>query len=396
MLDKNKVNILMVTGVYFPEVNGATLQCMRIVYLLKKRINFSILTTTKQKNLVRHNVVDGIYVFRSYIGNSSAKLLQIVNIFYVLLTKKIDIIHLHGFSSRSALIVLLSKLFHKKVVIKMTSFGHDDVKSIKDKGRVFFYIFSLADAYIGVSPIFKNMYSKFRLDNNKYYQIPNGVDTNLFKPLNNNEDKDKIRLKLGLPVGIKLILVVGHFSVEKSANHVLDAWLKIQKKINKKSGIIFIGNTDSKSFEVDKNLVDLMNFKSRRFINERIFFIEKTYKIEQYYQVSDIFITPSSREGLSNALLEAMSCGLPVISTRLEGVTDWVIEHDINGLLYSHNNIEDLRFLIRYLLESEKDQSRLGMNAKKTINDKFEISKTSIKIYNLYKLLLKDSMKFHT
>ena len=164
MLDKNKVNILMVTGVYFPEVNGATLQCMRIVYLLKKRINFSILTTTKQKNLVRHNVVDGIYVFRSYIGNSSAKLLQIVNIFYVLLTKKIDIIHLHGFSSRSALIVLLSKLFHKKVVIKMTSFGHDDVKSIKDKGRVFFYIFSLADAYIGVSPIFKNMYSKFRLD----------------------------------------------------------------------------------------------------------------------------------------------------------------------------------------------------------------------------------------
>jgi len=278
----------------------------------------------------------------------------------------------------------------------MTSFGHDDVKSIKDKGRVFFYIFSLADAYIGVSPIFKNMYSKFRLDNNKYYQIPNGVDTNLFKPLNNNEDKDKIRLKLGLPVGIKLILVVGHFSVEKSANHVLDAWLKIQKKINKKSGIIFIGNTDSKSFEVDKNLVDLMNFKSRRFINERIFFIEKTYKIEQYYQVSDIFITPSSREGLSNALLEAMSCGLPVISTRLEGVTDWVIEHDINGLLYSHNNIEDLRFLIRYLLESEKDQSRLGMNAKKTINDKFEISKTSIKIYNLYKLLLKDSMKFHT
>jgi hypothetical protein len=133
MSKKKAINVLMVTGVYFPEVNGATFQCMRIISALKVCCGFSVLTTTKHKYLVRQNVVDGIDVFRSHIGNRGAKLLQIVDIFSVFFTRRFDIVHLHGFSSRSALILLVSKLFNKKIIIKMTSFGYDDAISIKNK-----------------------------------------------------------------------------------------------------------------------------------------------------------------------------------------------------------------------------------------------------------------------
>jgi hypothetical protein len=68
----------MVTGVYYPEVNGTVLQCKIIISLLKKEVNFSVLTTTKYKDLVKHTVIDGIDVYQSYIGNSGSKLLQII------------------------------------------------------------------------------------------------------------------------------------------------------------------------------------------------------------------------------------------------------------------------------------------------------------------------------
>jgi glycosyltransferase involved in cell wall biosynthesis len=385
MNNKKSINVLMVTGVYFPEVNGAVLQCKRIVYLLKNKISFSILTTTKHKSFVDLNIIDGVEVFRPYVGNHIAKLLQVIKIFQVFLTRKIDIVHLHGFSSRSALILLISRLFNIKIIIKMTSFGHDDAISIQNNSKLLYYIFSLADAYIGVSPIFKDMHFRSRLNKKNYYQIPNGVDIDSFLPLRDPNEKSSIRHELGLPLDLSLILVVGHFSVEKSADHVLDVWLKIQERINNQSGIVFIGNTDSNNFEVDCNLVNLVRSKSNRFINKKIFFVEKTNNIEQYYQAADIYILPSAREGLPNSLLEAMSCALPVISTRLEGVTDWVINHKVNGMMYDYGDIDNLKLLLENLLQDDNLCKCLGLNARKTIKDNFEISETTEKIYDIYK-----------
>ena len=384
MSKKKAINVLMVTGVYFPEVNGAAFQCMRIISALKVCCGFSVLTTTKHKYLVRQNVVDGIDVFRSYIGNRGAKLLQIVDIFSVFFTRRFDIVHLHGFSSRSALIVLISKLFNKKVIIKMTSFGHDDAISIKNKSRLFFYIFSMADAYIGVAPIFKEMYLKSELDKRKYFQVPNGVDTNLFAPLSNDNKKNELRSELGLPIDFSLILVVGHFSIEKSANHVLEAWLRIKQKLNTKLGIVFIGSTNAKNFEVDDNLVKSIQYRCEQFIGEEVFFVEKTNHIEQYYQVADVYVLSSAREGMPNALLEAMSCALPVISTRLKGITDWALNHNVNGMMYDYGNIDALGMLLENLLQDDNLCKRIGSNARTTIKDNFNVLSTAERIHHIY------------
>ena len=51
---------------------------------------------------------------------------------------------------------------------------------------------------------------------------------------------------------------------------------------------------------------------------------------------------PSLREGMPNALLEAMSSGLPVIVSKLEGVTDWIVRDGINGLLVHPGDGNDL------------------------------------------------------
>ena len=55
-----KTNVLMVTGVYFPEINGAALQCLKIISLLKSDFNFNVLTSTTNRNQTKNQLVEDI------------------------------------------------------------------------------------------------------------------------------------------------------------------------------------------------------------------------------------------------------------------------------------------------------------------------------------------------
>ena len=155
-----KISVLMVTGVYFPEINGAVLQCMKIISLLRDNLQFIVLSATKNKNLLKNRSVEGIDVYRFSVSNNRLlyfpQLFRIV-FFFIGNREKFDIVHLHGFSSKSAFIIVLSKIFRKKIIIKLTSFGHDDPESVKRKGKILFSLYQFADSYIGVSPIFDTL-----------------------------------------------------------------------------------------------------------------------------------------------------------------------------------------------------------------------------------------------
>jgi glycosyltransferase involved in cell wall biosynthesis len=382
----------MVTGVYFPEVNGAIRQCMEITELLQDKVFFNVLTTTKKVQLLKYKHVAGIRVYRFLVsGHILSDILQVLSIFlfFIKHSSKFNAVHLHGFSSRSALIIILSKVFRKKVILKLTSFGHDDLDSVKRKGWLLYYCYSLVDAYIGISPIFEKSFLKIKRDSKRYHRIPNGVDTNLFTPVKGNKEKILLRSKLGLPADINLILFVGHFSLEKSAIHLLSAWLRLQEKHStSQSGIVFIGSMDKNNFEVETEVVNTIRSQSKQFINNKVFFLEKTDRIEEYYQAADIYVLPSMREGLPNTLLEAMSCAVPVISTRLIGITDWIIDNNVDGFLYEPGDIDGLYLLLEKLLSDVPLRNNIGFNARKTIQSRFDISITAMQIYKLYKGLL--------
>jgi len=385
-----KISVLMVTGVYAPEINGAVMQCMKVTKILKNKVNFNILTTTKNKHFLNFRNIFGVRVYRFLVYEHAIfNIFQIFNIFlfFVKNKSKFDIVHLHGFSSRSALIVIFSKFFGKKVILKMSSFGHDDFDSV-EKNRLLNYCYSLIDCYIGIAPIFDKDYLKI---SGKYHRITNGVDTKLFSPVESISEKKALRIRLGLPSSINLILFIGHFSREKSAIDLLDAWLKLQNKQNSfQSGIVFIGSTDENNFEVEAEVVRNIKTKAEKFINNRIFFIEKTNRIEEYFQAVDLYVLSSTREGMPNTLLESMSCALPAISSNLHGITDWVIKDGFNGFLYEPGDIDKLCSLLHELLSDVDLRIEVGINARKTIQLRFDILATSAMIYKLYnKVLIK-------
>ena len=377
----------MVIGSYYPEVTGGAVQCRLLVKTLKEKVRFLVLTTTRNIVLHRWNKVDGVDVIRIPIWKENR--VDYFNAFFKFISfflyhrKDFQIVHLHGFTAKSILLVFLSKLFHKKIIIKMSSIGHDDPLAMRNRGFFLHHFFSKANAYVGVSKQFKSIYRDSDLPADRFRLIPNGVDTGKFFSITRKEKK-RLREQLGLPLQLKMILFVGHFSIDKCPDVLIKTWKEYVADAYPDSGVVLIGTKDPVHYEVDADVVKKVKRLAKTYHGKRVFFVERTHEIEKYYQAADIFVMPSLREGLPNAMLEAMSCELPVIVSELEGVTDWVVEDGVNGLLISPGSEVELSDAIIRLLSNSNFSIELGKIAGKTIVERFSIEEIAKQYKKLY------------
>ena len=177
--EKN-LNVLMITGVYLPEINGAVRQCSHLINNLSGTINFLVLSGTNDKSVRRSDYINGTQVIRVFmtIEHKPKYWLGAIQFFFILIKilRDVHLVHVHGFSKRNAIVVLISLIFKKKIILKMTSYGIDDPMSVKASSFILWKIFNLFHAYIGISPAFTESYKKANLLIEKYCFIPNGVD----------------------------------------------------------------------------------------------------------------------------------------------------------------------------------------------------------------------------
>src|SRR2546428_889932 len=114
-----KPGVLLVMGAYYPELSGAGLQTRSLVRTLADRVDFTVLTTTADASLALADRQDGIEVYRIPVNPASAwsKLAAIVRFTnaFVRLSRRFSIVHLHGFSQKSILVVALARLARKKI-----------------------------------------------------------------------------------------------------------------------------------------------------------------------------------------------------------------------------------------------------------------------------------------
>lgn len=385
----------MVMGAYYPEVSGAGLQCRELVRVLQNCVAFTILTTTADPSLPAVGEVDGVPVYRvavdvDRLGSKLKAALHLASTF-VQLRGSFDIVHLHGFSQKSLLLIFLAKLFRKRLVLKLTSVGHDDSLSIHRRGRLAFWCYSLADLFVGVSPRLQQLFHSSELPREKFWLIPNGVDLERFRPGEQGE-RQALRQELGLPEGQALILFVGFFSHEKRPDLLFEAWTRIQAERLLATGLVFVGATCSRYYEVDPGLAQKIRAEARRLgVEKQVVFVEVTHEIEKYYQATDVFVLPSSREGLPNALLEAMATGLPCVASRLSGVTDVIIDHGVNGLLVSPGDAAALEGALRFLLRDPTRAQELGRRARETVEERYSIARTAARHLEAYQRLAAQS-----
>ncbi len=379
--------VLMVTGAYYPELSGAGLQCRQVVQSLQDRVTFTVLTTTATDTCLPEMVDEGpicripVDVTRL---SSKARASWRMTVAFLRLSPRFTIVHLHGFSHKTLLLVLLAKLLGKRIVLKLTSVGHDDPASIRARGIVGYWCYRAADLYVGVSARQEELYRHSGLPIAKFRLIPNGVDLERFRP-GNAEERGKLRQELGLPPDIPLILFVGFFSQEKHPDVLFDAWKRLRDLSASSVGLVFIGATRSSYYEIDQELVQRIREEAKQSgYGHHVVFVETTKEIEKYYRAVDLFVLSSSREGLPNALLEAMASGLACIASTLRGVTDWIIGHRKNGLLVPINDVGALQDALNSLLENRDWAGELGGQARRTIEERFSLQRTAASHFDVY------------
>ncbi len=82
--------------------------------------------------------------------------------------------------------------------------------------------------------------------------------------------------------------------------------------------------------------------------------------------ISDLFIHPSNREGLSVALMQAMAVGLPVICSNIRGNID-LIENNVNGILCNPDNVNEFYNAIKGLIDNDALKKEFSANNKTKI-----------------------------
>ena len=372
----------MVTGAYAPEMSGAALQCRALLGVLGERIDAAVLTTTLSSSRAPE-VIDGVPVLRVpvHIGRrgSEMRAAAALALGLVRLARHRSIVHFHGFSRKSLLLMTLARAMCKRRVVKLTSVGHDDPLSVRAQGPLPASIYRSADVFVVVSPRQRELCHEAGIPAARIRMIPNGVNLQRFQP-SGHEERVRLRRALSLPAAGPVILFVGFFSDDKQPHVLFDAW----RRLGTRGGtLVFVGATRSHYYEIDATLADRLRAEAASFGN-RVVFVERADTIEQYYGAADIFALPSRREGLPNALLEAMASGLGCIASHLPGVTDTLIEDGVSGTLVAPGEPSALARALDVLLADTAMRQRFGAAARATVARSYGIEATALAYLDLY------------
>ncbi len=259
--------------------------------------------------------------------------------------------------------VIAKLIFKKKLIVRN---GYEWFNVLIKEKKIFWkkavvYIwekvaYKVADIIIFTSQKDKSFaQKKFKIPERKIRLVPNAVDTELFKPLDIQKEKNSI-------------VFVGRLSREKNLFDLIEGISGLGVKL------IFIGQGGLKDelekFAKEKNV--LVEFKGK-IANKDL-----PQELGRY----DIFILPSLYEGCPKALLEAMSCSCLCLGTNVEGINE-VIIHKENGFLAQINPESIRKAILEILSLPEGEKEKIKQKARETILDNFSLEKIIEKDYEV-------------
>lgn len=197
--------------------------------------------------------------------------------------------------------------------------------------------------------------------------IYNGIDIKKFTPNISLKNNDKFIITPG----------ASRLTSRKGLKYLIEAVQKLSQKYPQiKLEIMGSGKEEKEKLE---KLVANLN------IQDKVEFLGRIPREEtfSYYQKSDVFVLPSLNEGMSNAMLEALSSGLPIIATDTGGSKELIKEGE-NGYIIKMKNSDDIAQKLEKLINNPELKKRMGENSRKKA---LELSweKVAKKYFNLYK-----------
>ncbi|MDR2147027.1 MAG: glycosyltransferase [Tannerella sp.] len=196
-----------------------------------------------------------------------------------------------------------------------------------------------------------SLFGKHRIE-----MIPNGLDTDLFSPL----DKDATRKILKLPQHKKIILYGAYNAVKdsrKGFSLLFEALQRLSFHHSDYEVVIFGANDMPMKLDIPVHFLG---------------YIQDHLLLQIAYSTADVMLVPSIEEPFGQTVIEAMACAVPVVVFSDTGPAD-IIDHKINGYVATHNDSEDLANGIEWVLNDDMRRMQLSLNARRKVLDTYDI-----------------------
>ena len=285
----------------------------------------------------------------------------------IVLEQNYDIVHCHTPVAAMCTRLACRKVRKKGTRVFYTAHGFHFYKGAPLKNWLLFYPIEKICSYFTdmLITINKEDYAlaKKKMKARKVVYVPGvGIDLEKFKLI--AVDKAKKRKELGILEDAILLLSVGELNKNKNHEVIIRAVAKIN---NPKIYYCIAGRGELKNY--------LENLTKELGISKQIKLLGFRNDIAELLQVTDVFCFPSRREGLGLAAIEAMACGVPLITSYIHGIKDYS-QNGVTGYNCLPNDEEGFRQAIENIIVSEEKRKQMG-----EYNQKF-VSCYSIQVIN--------------
>lgn len=371
----------MIVGQYYPIAGGTERECQKLASRLQKRGVGVTVLTQHCAGLPDYEIIDGIPVYRRMKGWHWYEYTYMLSVLWFLLRnmRAYDVVQCFGMYLFIPPVVLVTYLLGKKAVGRVEGSGaYGDFHRIRQLrfGGLILESARRLDRVISIARHVGCEIEKEGFPGRAIAAIPNSVDQELYRPENTRVQTDR-----------KRICFVGRLAEEKGIGCLIKAMKQVSAA---EPGVELFIVGDGPMRDALENLSDSLH------VQELIHFIGNSNALS-YYRGSDMFVLPSLSEGLSLSLLEAMSCGLPVIASNVDGNSEVIDPHGAAsaiptgsyvvaeyGIMVNPGDVEGFTRAIVRLVNDDELSHQLQSSARRHVEKYYALDKIADDYQSLY------------
>lgn len=288
-----------------------------------------------------------------------------------------DIVQLYIQWWGGLLVPLVSHLIGKKSIYVMTLYGADNPSAVRAEylGGLKVWLLKKFDGIICLTKGLADDCIKHGFRESSLIVLPNSAQ-DILPPPNNNKMRD--RGKYLIPHDAITLIFVGSMIYRKGLDVLVKTFCKLAAQYPD-LWLLLVGPQNAKQnptvneqyVEEQKSMLDKCG-AAKQVIWTGL--VNSPHEMSKLYALSDIFVFPTRAEGQGNVIVEAMDHRLPVVVTRLDGITDMMVEDGINGYLVEKENLDGFVSAVGRLINDADLRSSFGEQGSKIIKANFSFS----------------------
>jgi glycosyltransferase involved in cell wall biosynthesis len=375
----------MVASIFPPSIGGIQSHTLRLAQELVRHGAEVHVVTRIQPGLAPFERMQGVRVHRVGAApargpaGSAAFVADAVRAFLEL-RERIDVIHAHQLLSPTLAGLAASAVIRRPLVLNphaCGSIGDVAVLSATELGRVRLRLaMSRADAFVAISRTIRDELIAAGAPPHRVWSIANGVDTDRFSPAGERE-RERVRAALGLP-DAPWVVYTGRLAPEKGVDLLLSAWPRLLEAVPAARLCIVGSGAEERALRAQA---------AAYHVGDSVLFAGGIADVAPYVRAADAAVLPSRSEGLPVALLEAMSCALPVVATRVGGSAE-VLDDGVNGRLVHPGDPVVLADALAEVLLDREGAARLGAAAREDVVERHGMRQLAERYLTLYRALV--------